>query len=422
MSTTPRAPAPTTSAGGVTTGPAVSGSGPASALGDLRILDVATLFAGPSAATVLADFGADVIKIEHPRKPDPARTHGQSKNGVGLWWKILGRNKRAITLDLSNEEGQEIFLDLVRTADVVIENFRPGTLERWNLGYDRLREVNPRLILTRVTGFGQTGPRRNEPAFGTIAEAMSGFAHSTGQPDGPPTLPPLALADNISGLAAAIATLTALHRRERTGEGQVIDLAIIEPILAMLGSQVTVYDQLGIVAQRRGNRSENNAPRNTYRTGDGDWVAISTSAHSIAERVMTLVGRPELVQEEWFHDGFQRAQHADELDEAVGSWIAERPTSEVVEEFSKAQAALAVVYDVAGVVADPQYAAIGAIATVEDADLGPVRMPNVLFRMSESPGAIRHTGRSHGADTERVLTELGIDPDRQARLRAGGVI
>ena len=399
-----------------------SGPRPASALDDIRVLDIATLFAGPSAATVLGDFGADVIKVEHPRKPDPARTHGQSKNGVGLWWKILGRNKTAITLDLSHPEGQAVFLELVRTADVVIENFRPGTLERWNLGYEQLREANPRIILTRVTGFGQTGPRATEPAFGTIAEAMSGFAHSTGQPDGPPTLPPLALADNISGLAAAIATLTALHHRERTGEGQVIDLAIIEPILAMLGAQVTVYDQLGIITQRRGNRSENNAPRNTYRTADGDWVAISTSAHSIAERVIVLVGRPELVDEPWFHDGFQRALHADVLDEAVGSWIAERPTSDVVSEFAAADAALAVVNDVSRVVTDEQYAAIGAIATVEDDDLGPVRMPNVLFRMSQSPGTIRHTGRGHGADTEQVLKSLGIDADRWARLRDAGVV
>jgi crotonobetainyl-CoA:carnitine CoA-transferase CaiB-like acyl-CoA transferase len=420
MSTTTGTPAPASADAEQTAAPDPSPRG--AALDDIRVLDIATLFAGPSAATVLADFGADVIKVEHPRKPDPARTHGQSKNGIGLWWKILGRNKRAVTLDLSHPEGQEVFLELVGTADVVIENFRPGTLERWGLGYDRLRAVNPRIILTRVTGFGQTGPRATEPAFGTIAEAMSGFAHSTGQPDGPPTLPPLALADNISGLAAAVATLTALHRRERTGEGQVIDLAIIEPILAMLGAQVTVYDQLGIVTHRRGNRSENNAPRNTYRTADGDWVAISTSAHSIAERVMTLVGRPDLVREPWFHDGFQRAQHADVLDEAVGSWIAQRPTCEVVAEFARAQAALAVVNDVSKVVTDEQYAAIGAIATVQDQDLGPVRMPNVLFRMSESPGTIRHTGREHGADTERVLAEIGVDDERLARLRRTGVI
>lgn len=392
------------------------------ALDDIRVLDIATLFAGPTAATIMADFGADVIKVEHPRKPDPARTHGQSKDGIGLWWKILGRNKQAITLNLSSPEGQEIFLELVKTADVVIENFRPGTLERWGIGPERLREINPRLIVTRVTGFGQFGPRANEPAFGTIAEAMSGFAHSTGQPDGPPTLPPLALADNISGLAATIATLTALHHRDRTGQGQVIDLAIIEPIMQMLGAQITVYDQLGVITQRKGNRSENNAPRNTYLTADGDWVAISTSAHSIAERVMRMVGRPDIVEQPWFNDGYQRALHADEIDEAVGSWIRQRSTEDVVDEFARAEAALGVVYDASRVISDPQYNAIGAIATVEDEDLGPVRMPNVLFRMSETPGSIRHAGRGHGADTEAVLASIGVTPDQVEQLRAAGVV
>lgn len=395
---------------------------PMRALDDLVVLDVATLFAGPSAATIMGDFGADVIKIEHPKRPDSARTHGQKKNGVGLWWKILGRNKRAITLDLSNAQGREVFLELVKKADVVIENFRPGTLEKWNLGYDVLAEANPRIVLTRVTGFGQFGPRAKEPAFGTIAEAMSGFAYSTGQPDGPPTLPPLALADNISGLAAVIATMTALHARERTGHGQVIDLAIIEPIMAMLGAQVTVFDQLGIVTERKGNRSENNAPRNTYRTADGDWVAISTSAHSIAARVMELVGRPDFLEQPWFNDGFQRAQHADELDEAVGAWIAERPTAVVVKSFAEAEAALAVVNNASQVITDPQYLAIGAIATIDDEDLGPVRMPNVLFRMSDTPGEIKHTGRGHGADTDAVLGELGFTAEQIDDMRANGAI
>jgi crotonobetainyl-CoA:carnitine CoA-transferase CaiB-like acyl-CoA transferase len=391
-------------------------------LAGLKVLDIATLFAGPSAATLMADFGADVIKVEHPRKPDPARTHGHAKDGHGLWWKVLGRNKRAMTLNLSQAEGRDVFLRLVADADVVIENFRPGTLERWGLGYDVLSEVNPRLVLTRVTGFGQFGPRSTEPAFGTIAEAMSGFAHSTGQPDGPPTLPPLALADNISGLAATIATLMALRGRDATGRGQVVDLAIIEPILSMLGSQLTVFDQLGIVTQRAGNRSENNAPRNTYKTADGDWVAISTSAHTIAERVLRLVGRDDLTREPWFGDGHQRAQHADVLDEAVGTWILQRPTEVVVQEFAKAEAALAVVNDMSRVIVDEQYNAIGAIATVEDEDLGPVRMPNVMFRLSEQPGAIRHTGRGHGADTAAVLAELGFASDEIEKLRDSGAV
>ena len=392
------------------------------ALDDLRVLDVATLFAGPNAATVLGDFGADVIKIEHPRKPDPARTHGLSKDGVGLWWPALARNKRTLTLDLSQPEGQEVFLRLVAEADVVIENFRPGTLERWNLSYDRLSAANPGLVLTRVTGFGQVGPRSKDPGYGTLAEAMSGFAHSTGEADGPPTLPPLAMADNISALAAAVATLIAVHARGRTGRGQVVDLAIIEPILSMLGPQITVFDQLGIITTRKGNRSENNAPRNTYKTSDGPWVAIASSSNSIAERVLRLVGRPELIDEPWFSSGRGRAEHAELLDDAVGAWIGARTTDDVLAAFSAAEAALARVYDVSDVVTDPQYAALGSIATVEDATLGPGRLPTLRVRLSDPPGEIRHSGRGHGEDTDDVLREVGLTAAQIADLRDRGVV
>jgi crotonobetainyl-CoA:carnitine CoA-transferase CaiB-like acyl-CoA transferase len=391
-------------------------------LADLRVVDIATLFAGPSAATILADFGADVLKIEHPMKPDPARTHGKSKNGVGLWWKGLARNKRTATVNLSSPSGRDVFLQIVSTADIVVENFRPGTLERWGLGYDVLSATNPRLILARVTGFGQFGPMSSEPAFGTLAEAMSGFAFSTGQADGPPTLPPLALADNISGLALSIAILTAVHERSSSGKGQVIDLAIIEPILAMLGPQISAYDQLGHITKRAGNRSENNAPRNTYKTADDDWVAISSSATSIAERVMILVGRPDLTSEPWFSSGQGRAEHADVLDKAVSRWIAARSTTEVLREFSKAEAAIAPVYDISQVVSDPQYQAIGTIARVPDPDLGSVAMQNVLFRLSRTPGHIEHTGRSHGEDTNTVLSELGYTKSDIVRLRREGAV
>jgi crotonobetainyl-CoA:carnitine CoA-transferase CaiB-like acyl-CoA transferase len=391
-------------------------------LADLRVLDIATLFAGPSAATVLADFGADVLKVEHPTQPDAARTHGKSKDGHGLWWKSLARNKRAMTLDLSKPEGRALFLRLVKDADVVIENFRPGTLEKWNLGYELLSDINPRLILARVTGFGQTGPMSAKPAFGTIAEAMSGFAFSTGQAGGPPTLPPLALADNISGLALAVAVLTAVHERSTSGKGQVIDLAIIEPILAMLGPQITNYDQLGHVTQRVGNRSENNSPRNIYQTSDGDWVAVSTSANSIAERVMTVVGLPDVINEPWFSTGQGRVAHADLLDGAVADWIAQRSTDEVMTAFNDAKAAVGLVYDISQVVNDPQYKAIGTIATVDDPDLGPLAMQNVLFRLSRTPGAITHTGRHHGADTDAVLTELGYSSDEIANLHETGAV
>ncbi|GHD84141.1 CaiB/BaiF CoA transferase family protein [Streptomyces naganishii] len=395
---------------------------PAAPLAGLRVLDLATLFAGPIAAMMLGDFGAEVVKVEHPAKPDPSRGHGPAKNGVGLWWKMLGRNKRTITLDLSKPGGRRTLLRLAATADVVIENFRPGTLERWELGWPELSAANPRLVLARVTGFGQFGPYASRPGFGTLAEAMSGFAAITGEPDSPPTLPPFGLADSIAGLATAYAVMTALAARERTGEGQIVDMAIIEPILTVLGPQPLWFDQLGYVQPRTGNRTQNNAPRNTYRTSDGTWVAVSTSAQSVAERVLRLVGRPELIDEPWFATGVERAAHADVLDEAVGGWIARHTRSEVMEAFEKAEAAIAPIQDVRDVMADPQYQALGSLTTLYDPQLGRMRMQNVLFRLSATPGAIRWAGRPHGADTDAVLTELGLTPEELAALRAEGAL
>ncbi|MFI9805280.1 CaiB/BaiF CoA transferase family protein [Streptomyces sp. NPDC052301] len=391
-------------------------------LSGLRVLDLATLFAGPMAATLLGDFGAEVIKVEHPRRPDPSRGHGPAKHGIGLWWKVLGRNKRTVTLDLSAPGGRATLLRLAATADVVVENFRPGTLEKWELGWPELSAANPQLVLARVTAFGQFGPSAHRPGFGTLAEALSGFAAITGEPDAPPTLPPFGLADSIAGLATAYAVLTALAARERTGAGQVVDMAIIEPILSVLGPHPTWYDQLDYVQERTGNRSANNAPRNTYRTADGAWVAVSTSAQSVAERVMRLVGRPDLIAEPWFATGADRAAHADVLDAAVGSWIAARPRTEVLAAFEKAEAAAAPVQDVRDVLEDPQYQALDTITTVPDPELGPLRMQNVLFRLSETPGAIRWAGRPHGADTDAVLTELGLTAADIAALRAEGAL
>ncbi|MER5180788.1 CoA transferase [Streptomyces sp. NPDC002896] len=388
----------------------------------LRVLDIATLFAGPLAATLLGDFGAEVIKVEHPRRPDPSRGHGPSKDGIGLWWKLLGRNKRTMTADLSTAGGRATLLRLAATADVVVENFRPGTLERWGLGWEELSAVNPRLVLARVTGFGQFGPYAHQPCFGTLAEALSGFAAVTGDPDGPPTLPPFGLADSIAGITTAYAVMTALHARDRTGRGQIVDMAIIEPILTVVGPQPLWYDQLGHVQPRTGNRSANNAPRNTYRTSDGHWVAVSTSAQSIAERVMHLVGRPELISEPWFATGADRARHADVLDDAVGTWIARRTRDEVLEAFAKAEAAVAPVQDVRDIMGDPQYAARDALTTVDDPELGPLRMQNVLFRLTETPGAIRWAGRPHGADTDALLTELGLTEQEIATLRSEGAV
>ena len=391
----------------------------------LKVVDAATLFAGPLAGTILGDFGADVIKVEHPAKGDPARTHGPSKDGISLWWAMLGRNKRTVTLNMGKPEGAEVAKQLLAEADVFIENFRPGTLERWGLGPEVLHAINPRLVIARVTGFGQFGPYSSRPGFGTLAESMSGFASITGWPDGPPTLPPFGLADGISALTCSQAIMTALYERDKpngSGKGQVIDLAIIEPIVTILGPQPTIYDQTGVIQGRTGNRSVNNAPRNTYKSRDDKWIAISTSAQSIAERVLTLVGHPEVLDEPWFASGAERAKHADLLDGYVGSWIGERDADEVIREFEAAQAAVAQIYTIKEVFEDPQYQALDTITTVEDPDLGPVRMQNVLYRLSETPGGINWTGRKMGADTNEVFAELGLTEEQIAGLREAGIV
>ena len=391
----------------------------------LKVVDAATLFAGPLAGTILGDFGADVIKVEHPAKGDPARTHGPSKDGISLWWAMLGRNKRTVTLNMGKPEGAEVAKQLLAEADVFIENFRPGTLERWGLGPEVLHAINPRLVIARVTGFGQFGPYSSRPGFGTLAESMSGFASITGWPDGPPTLPPFGLADGISALTCSQAIMTALYERDKpngSGKGQVIDLAIIEPIVTILGPQPTIYDQTGVIQGRTGNRSVNNAPRNTYKSRDDKWIAISTSAQSIAERVLTLVGHPEVLDEPWFASGAERAKHADLLDGYVGSWIGERDADEVIREFEAAQAAVAQIYTIKEVFEDPQYQALDTITTVEDPDLGPVRIQNVLYRLSETPGGINWTGRKMGADTNEVFAELGLTEEQIAGLREAGIV
>jgi crotonobetainyl-CoA:carnitine CoA-transferase CaiB-like acyl-CoA transferase len=394
-------------------------------LAGVRVLDISTVLAGPLACQILGDYGAEVIKVEHPRVGDSFRGHGVQHQGQGLWWKTVSRNKRNIAIDLSHPEGAALVVELAKSADVMVENFRPGTLERWGLGWDVLHAANPRLVLARVTGFGQQGPYASRPGFGTLAEAMSGFAAVTGEPDGPPTLPPMGLADSMCGLTAVGAVMMALWHRDHpggSGEGQQIDLSLLEPMMCAVGPGPSVYAHTGKVQPRLGNRSASNAPRNTYRTSDGRWLAISTSATSIAERVIRLVGRPELIEEPWFATAAGRAAHADLLDSCVADWIGARTEAEVTAAFEDAQAAVAPVYTAADVIADPHVQATNIITEVADEDLGSVTMQNVLFRMSQTPGSIRSTGGALGAETDAVLTELGIDEERVEMLRSLKVV
>jgi crotonobetainyl-CoA:carnitine CoA-transferase CaiB-like acyl-CoA transferase len=380
----------------------------------LRVIDCATLFAGPLIATLMGDFGADVVKVEHP-SGDPLRNMGAKKEGHGLWWKTAARNKRCIALDLKRPDDAETFKALVAGADVLVENFRTGTLESWGLGWEQLSALNPRLVMVRVTGFGQTGPYARRAGFGTLAEAMSGFAHITGQPDGPPTLPPFGLADGIAAYYGCFATMFAIYERDirGTGKGQFIDLAIYEPIFALLGPQPIIFDQLGVVQNRTGNRSVNNAPRNAYRTRDGRWVALSAAAPSIVRRVLALTGGPEAADDPRFQTNLDRIRHVEAIDAIVGGWICKRDLPEVLAVFEEVGAAIAPVYDIEQIFQDPQFVARESIATIDDLDLGPVRMQNVFPRLSRTPGSIRFAGPRIDQHRGEILDEL-----RKARTQA----
>ena len=393
------------------------------ALSNIRVLDVASFLAAPIAATFLGDFGADVVKVEHPNG-DGIRSWGSKRDGVPLLWKMVGRNKRSITIDLHTVEGQTLIRRLAAKVDVVVENFRPGKMDSWGLGYKALVEINPRLVMLSVSAYGQTGPYSSRAGFGTLAEAVSGYAYVTGQPDGPPTLPSFALADSITGLCGAYATMVALHERDTvSGRGQHIDLAIYEPMMAMLGHLFVEYDQLGVVAQRLGSRLPFASPRNVYKTKDGRWIAMSCSAQSVFERACRAIGRPELVDDPRFVDNQCRTQHSDDIDRIFAEWIAVHVAVVALATLNDAGAAAAPIYDMQEIFTDPHFAARNNIATVPDEELGNIRMQNVVPVFSRTPGQIRQAGPRLGEHTEDVLREwLDIDASEIAHLRTVGAI
>lgn len=386
------------------------------------VIDLSTLFAGPFAATLLGDHGADVIKVEHPRGDD-LRNWGPRKDGHALWWKVMNRNKRSIALDLHHREAQAVLCRLVSTADVLISNFRPGRLDAWGLSWETLHALNPRLILAEVTGFGQTGPYSALPGFGTLAEAMSGFAAVTGETDGPPMLPPFGLADGIAGTTTAFAIAAALAARERGGEGVRIDTALYEPLMWIVGSHIVEYDQLGIVQHRMGNSVPQAVPRNAYQTLDGHWVALSGAAQTITERLLMIIGHPDAIEDPRFATNQARLSHREELDQMIGSWIADRTRDDVIATLREADVAVAPIYDAADIVADKHFQARGSILTVEDDDLGEMRMQGVIPRISQRPASVRTTGSSViGGDTATILGELGYPPEEIDHLDAAGAI
>ena len=395
-------------------------SGPM-ALSGIRVADISNFLAAPMASMFLGDYGAEVVKVEHPSRGDEMRFWGENKKGVGLYYKVINRNKKSVTADLRTPIGVEIVKRLVRTADVVIENYRPGTLEKWGLGYDVLSEINSRLVMLRITGFGQTGPYSHKPGFGTLAEAFAGAAHITGFPDRPPLLPAFGLGDSTAGLAGAFLTMVALFERERHGgRGQVVEFAIYEPLLTLLGPQVVNYDQLGLVQERSGSRLPFTAPRNTYRTRDGKWVAIAGSAQSIFERICRALERPALIADERFRDNRIRMENAAELDGELQSGIERFDLDALIRRFEQHEAAVAPVNNVAQIFADPHYAARQNITAVPDEELGgPLRMQNVVGNFSRTPGAIRRAGPRLGEHNREVLVEeLGFS---ESELKDAGL-
>jgi len=390
----------------------------------VRILDLATVIAGPGTTARLSDFGADVIKVEHPVTGDTARSLGWKAGDVSLLWKHVGRNKRPITLNLSDPRGQDLLRRLVDGADVVVESFRPGTLERWNLAPERLLELNPRLVVLRTSGFGQTGPYSPRPGFGSLAESLSGMAHMTGFPDGPPVLPAVALADEVAGLLGAFAVMVALyHRDARGGAGQVIDLSLVESLFGLVGPIAAVYDTLGVVPGRIGNRIVYSAPRGAFRTRDGTWVTISGTSQAVAERILTAIGRADLLDDPRFATNQARLANVDELDRVIEAWFAERDLAEVLEVMEAHHAAAAPILDAAGIVADPHYLARGTLQRLPDDELGSVLLARPHPLLSDTPGRIAHPGLPAGAANDDVYRqELGLTEEELDDLRAGGVI
>jgi crotonobetainyl-CoA:carnitine CoA-transferase CaiB-like acyl-CoA transferase len=395
------------------------------ALQGLRVLDAGTMIAGPLAATHLADFGAEVIKIEQPHVGDAMRHWAPMKEGKSLWWKVIARNKRLVTLSLSHPDGQALFRRMVADADIVIENYRPGTFERWGLGYADLAKINPRLVLVRVSGFGQTGPYAHRGGYGTVAEAFSGIPSFTGFPDRPPTLPGFPMADSVAATFAAMAAMFAVYRRDQggAGSGQEIDVSLYEPLFRLAEAQVIGFDQLGIVKQRQGNRLAEDSPRNTYETADGSWIGISASSQRTFERLCEAMGMAEMVRDPRYASNALRCEHADALDEKMAAWFRTRTCDEIMLLFDEAHVVAGPVLTIADIVRDPHYAARGDIVSAPDDDFGSVRMQGVVPRFTETPGEVRHAGRGLGADNRAIFRDrIGLAEDEFERLTAAGVI
>ena len=396
------------------------------ALDGIRVLEVGTLISGPFAARLLGDMGAEVIKVEPPGSPDPIRTWGQAEvDGHHFFWTVHARNKKCVTLNLRTPRGRELFLDLAEHSDIIVENFRPGTLEKWDLGYDVLRERNPGIVLVRVSGYGQTGPDAGKAGYASVAEAVSGLRHMNGFPGGPPPRLALSLGDTLAGMFAAQGALAALYRRTVTGEGQVVDVALTEACLAVQESTIPDYDAGGVIRGPSGTRLEGIAPSNIYRSADGSWVVIAANQDTVFRRLCEAMDRPELATDERFVDHVARGRNQDEIDAIIGEWAAQRQPDDIIDTLSTAGVIAGPINTVADVVRDPQFQARGMLVDhYDEAADRTVLGPGVVPVLSATPGGVRSAGPARpGQHNDEIYGQLlGLGSGELTNLTEQGVL
>jgi len=389
----------------------------------IKVIELGTLIAGPFCARLLAEFGADVIKIESPKDGDPLRKWRKLHEGTSLWWYAQARNKKSVTLDLKQPEAQEIVRKLAQDADVVVENFRPGAMEKWGLGWDELSKINPRLVMVRLSGFGQTGPYRDRPGFGAIGESMGGLRHVTGHPDRAPVRVGVSIGDSIAALHGVIGALMALHHRNvNGGRGQVVDVALYEAVFNMMESVLPEYDMFGFVRERSGASLPGIVPSNTYLTRDSKYVVIGANADSIFKRMMNAIGRPDLAGDPALAHNDGRVARTDEIEKVIGDWVAANDLETVLAVLEKAEVPSGKIYDIADIARDPHYAAREMIRQFSLADGKSLRLPGIVPKMSETPGETKWVGPELGAHTTEVLSALGYGDAQLRDLKKRGVI
>ena len=391
-------------------------------LAGLKVLELGQLIAGPFAAKTLADFGADVIKVEAPGAGDPLRKWRLLKDGTSVWWQVQSRNKRSIALDLKNPQAQAIVRQLAADADVLIENFRPGAMEGWGLGPDELHKLNPRLIMLRISGYGQTGPYRDKPGFGVVAEAMSGLRHLTAEPGRVPVRVGVSIGDTLAALHGVIGILLALQERQRSGLGQVIDVALYEAVFNCMESLLPEYSAFGAVRGAAGSALPGIAPSNAYRCKDEGYALIAGNGDSIFKRLMSVIGRPDMGADPALADNTGRVAHVDKIDEAIGQWAAQRTVDEVLSALDLVGVPAGRIYTVADIAADPHYRARGMLDEVRMSDGTVLAVPGIVPKLSRTPGSHRRNAPGIGQDTDAVLLEMGLSPEQISTLKHQGIV